>query len=326
MGLPDILAPVSSSRWHPEASAPRRSLVIGAGFVGTHLVRHLRARDAEVRVLTRSPLEGERRARLRGAQLVIDDATVQGIVGDALGGVDHVFYCAGGLMPAQSNLDPATDAALALPPLLRVLEELRKRPEVRLTFLSSGGTVYGNPERIPVPEDHPTEPQTSYGVMKLASEKYVLMYARLYGIGARILRCSNVYGEYQPADRGQGFVAAALARLRDGRPITLFGDGRNVRDFVYAPDVASVMVALAGREGGPALLNVGSGEGIEIIELLRLLEQVTGIEAQLEWLPDRGLDVRRIVLDVSALRRELDYAPTPLARGLAKTAAAFGLG
>ncbi len=253
---------------------------------------------------------------------MIDDATVQGIVGDALAGVDHVFYCAGGLMPAQSNLDPATDAALALPPLLRVLEELRVRPGVRLTYVSSGGTVYGNPVTIPVPESHPTEPQTSYGVMKLASEKYVLMYARLYGVGVRILRCSNVYGEFQPADRGQGFVAAALARLRDGRPITLFGDGRNVRDFVYAPDVAGVMVALAARSGGPRVLNVGSGEGIEIRELLELLEQVTGTTARIDWQPDRGLDVRRIVLDITALRRELDFAPTPLVDGLTATAAA----
>ncbi len=305
------------------AAGPRHSLVIGAGFIGTHLVRRLRAEERDVRVLTRSPLEGERRARLDGAELVIDDATVHGIVGDALDDIDHVFYCAGGLMPAQSNLDPATDAALALPPLLRVLEELRARPGVRLTFLSSGGTVYGNPQVLPVAEDHPTEPQTSYGVMKLASEKYVLMYARLYGIGARVLRCSNVYGEFQPADRGQGFVATALSRPSDGRPITLFGDGRNVRDFVYAPDVAAVMVALAARDGGPALLNVGSGEGVEILELLRMLERLSATTAQIDWQPDRGLDVRRIVLDIAALRHELDFVATPLPAGLAATAAAY---
>ncbi len=302
------------------ASAPQRSLVIGAGFIGTHLARRLKDDGAGVRVLTRSPLAGERRARFDGAELLVGDATVQGIVGDALSGIDHVFYCAGGLMPAQSNLDPATDAALALPPLLRVLEELRARPGVRLTFLSSGGTVYGNPETIPVAEGHPTEPQTSYGVMKLASEKYVLMYGRLYGIPVQVLRCSNVYGAFQPADRGQGFVAAALSRLREGRPITLFGDGRNVRDFVYAPDVADVMVALAARSGGPAVLNVGSGKGVQICDLLSMIEEVAGTAAQIDWQPDRGLDVRRIVLDIAALQREVEFVPTPLLDGLAATA------
>lgn len=305
------------------SAAPQRPLVIGAGFIGTHVVRHLRAGGAQVRVLTRSPVEDGARARLLQAEVMVNDASVHGIVAGALGSVDHVFYCAGGLMPAQSNLDPATDAALALPPLLRVLEELRARPGVGLTFLSSGGTVYGNPTAIPVAEDHPTEPLTSYGVMKLAGEKYVLMYGRLYGVPVRVLRCSNVYGQFQPSDRGQGFVATALRRLYHDEPIVLFGDGRNVRDFVYAPDVAAMMAALAAHEGGPPVLNVGSGEGVEILDVLRMLEEVSGRTAQIVWRADRGLDVRRIVLDIAALRGELDFGPTPLRVGLAATADAY---
>jgi UDP-glucose 4-epimerase len=299
------------------------ALVIGAGFLGTHVVRRLRAEDVAVRVLTRSPVELDKRRRLGTVELVVSDASVHGIVGPALDDVDHVFYCAGGLMPAQSNLDPATDAALALPPLLRVLEELRDRPAIGLTFLSSGGTVYGNPSRLPVEEDHPTEPVTSYGIMKLASEKYVLMYRRLYGIPARILRCANVYGAYQPDDRGQGFVATALRRLFDGDPITLFGDGLNVRDYVYAADVADVMVRLARHRDDIAVLNVGSGRGITVRDLLAQLERVVEREPVLAWQPDRGFDVREVVLDIARLQDLLAFAPTSLEDGLSATASAY---
>jgi UDP-glucose 4-epimerase len=297
--------------------------VIGAGFLGTHVVRRLHDDDIAVRVLTRSTVESEKQDRLGPADILVNDASVHGVVGEALDGIDHVFYCAGGLMPAQSNLDPATDAALALPPLLRVLEELRIQRDVGFTFLSSGGTIYGNPQSIPVTEDHPTEPLTSYGIMKLTGEKYVLMFRNLYGIPARILRCSNAYGPYQPEDRGQGFVATALRRLFDGDPITVFGDGMNVRDYVFAPDVADVMLRLAQTDSGPAVLNVGSGHGVTLCELLRQLELVAKRPPIVTWEPDRGFDVREIVLDIAKLQRAVPFAPTPLEKGLMETVAAY---
>lgn len=297
--------------------ALRHPLVVGGGFIGTHVARALAERGVPVRVLNRSPLQGDRLERLGQPELLVGDASVRPTLRRALDGIDHVFFCAGGLMPAESNLDPATDAALALPPLLNALEELRDRLDVGFTYLSSGGTVYGNPRQTPVPEAHPTDPVTSYGIMKLASEKYVAMYARLYGVRARILRCSNVYGEFQPAARGQGFIAAALQALLEERPITVFGDGLNVRDYLYARDLAHVMLQLAPRDEGPLLLNVGSGEGIALLDLIALIERVTGRTAEIHTRPDRGFDVRRIVLDVSALRAVVPFEPTPLADGIA---------
>ena len=287
-------------------------LVIGAGFLGTHVSQALAARGIATRVMTRSPLDDERADRLGGPELIVADASVRPAVAAALDGVDHVYFCAGGLMPAESNLDPAADVALALPPVLNVLEALRAQPATGLTFISSGGTVYGPPERVPVREDHPTEPVTSYGVMKLTAEKYVLMYSRLYGVSARLLRCSNVYGPYQRPARGQGFIAAALHRIRRGEPVVVFGDGLNVRDYVFAPDVARAMVDLAAIAGGPAVLNVGSGAGISLRDLLALIARVTGAEPRIEERPDRGFDVREIVLDVGALSALVEPPGTSL--------------
>ena len=134
-----------------------RALVIGAGFIGTHVCAALVERGIACRVMTRWPPRRRtaRPARRRGARRrrCRRPAGARG----GRGGVDHVFYCAGGLMPAESNLDPAADVALALPPVLNLLETLRSRPGTALTFISSGGTVYGPPVSIPVTEDHPTD-------------------------------------------------------------------------------------------------------------------------------------------------------------------------
>lgn len=291
-------------------------LVIGAGFIGRHVAEHCVREGLVTNVLTRSALHAVEVERLSGARVVIGDASIRAIVADAMLGVDHIFFCAGSLMPAESNLDPYLDATLALSPLLAVLESLRERPGVGLTFLSSGGTVYGEPRSVPVDESHPTEPNTSYGVMKLASEKYVQMYSRLYGMRARILRCGNVYGEYQPAGRGQGFVAATLDSLKRGSPVVLFGDGLNVRDYVYVGDLAGLMLRLAEERNGAAILNVGSGNGITLLDVVRIAEYVTGRVARREMRPDRGFDARRVVLDIAALRRVDPWCPTPIEVGI----------
>jgi UDP-glucose 4-epimerase len=298
---------------------PRAALVIGAGFIGTHVCLALIERGVSVRVLNRSPLDGDRLARLAGCDVRTGDVNVRPSLRDALEGMNHVFYCAGGLMPFESNLDPVADVTLSVPPLLNVLQELRDHPGVALTYVSSGGTVYGDPQYVPVREDHPTAPITSYGVLKVACEHYALMYNRLYGVRTRVLRCSNAYGEFQPAARGQGFIAAALKRLSERRPLVLFGDGLNVRDYVFAPDIARVMVDLSARSGGPTVLNVGSGEGITLLDLVALLERITGRKAQVELRPDRGFDVRRVVLDTTALRAVLPFTATSLEEGIAAT-------
>ena len=292
-----------------------RVLVVGLGFIGSHVAAALDRAEVPATILTRrlaSP--GTARARL-----VRGDAADPATVAEAMEGVHHVVYCAGGLMPAQSNLHPTADIELALPPLICVLEALRHRPGTGITFLSSGGTVYGNPLRLPVDEDHPTEPITSYGVMKLASEKYIRMYTSLYGVPGRILRCSNVYGEGQPPDRGQGVVAAFLHRVLADQPITLFGDGSVIRDYLYAGDLAGLVVRLLALEGQPELVNVGSGVGTSLQRVVDLVEAVSGRAVQIERRPGRAFDIGEIVLDVTRLRRLVPFDPVPIEAGIRRT-------
>jgi UDP-glucose 4-epimerase len=228
-------------------------------------------------------------------------------------------WCAGGLLPAESNDDPIGDVLWSLPALLTALEALRRRPGVGLTFFSSGGAVYGNPQVLPVPETHPVAPLTSYAVMKVAAEHYIGLHRRLYGLPGLVLRCGNVYGAGQPDDRSQGVIAATLARVRTGQPVPVYGDGQIVRDFVHVDDVVGVVLALAPRRDLPTIVNVGSGRGTSINELLATVDDVTGMPVRVERHPAREFDVQRIVLDIGLLQSLMMFDPMALREGLART-------
>ena len=301
------------------ANPPRRVAVIGVGFIGTHVAAGLLHAGFETTVINRSPLDERKGRLLSGARVAIFDASARKLLAPLLAEIDHVVYCASGLMPAESNIDPVTDAGLSLPPLLNVLSLLQERPRAGLTFLSSGGTVYGPSKAEFIDEQHATEPVTAYGVMKLASEKYVLLHRRMHALRARVLRCSNVYGPNQPASRSQGAIAVFLDRIVRGEPVPLYGDGSIVRDFVYVGDVVDAILRTLSVTDGSTTLNVGSGVGASLMEVIELIERVSGCRAIIEELADRGFDVPRVVLDITRARTELGFAPTALERGLRLT-------
>ncbi len=253
---------------------------------------------------------GERwRADLAGAELVLADAGDSFVLSALLEGVDHVVYAVGSMLPKESNAAPVVDVTTTLPAILSLLELLRSRPGTGLTQLSSGGTVYGNPIQVPVSEAGHCDPITSYGVVKLAAEKYIGMYATLYGVPTRILRIGNTYGPLQPADRGQGIVGTLFAAVRDGSRVRVFGDGTMVRDYVHVTDVAYATVELSRRSDGPRVLNLGTGVGHTVLEVVDIVSRVTGVRPALEHYPDRGFDVRSIVLDVRVLCQPSGVGP-----------------
>ncbi len=270
-------------------------------------------------MLTRSRPAATVVAAVGSGDLHVGDAADPEALEAALEGIDHVFYCAGGLLPAASEEDPERDAELTLRPLRSVLEALRSRPGVKLTYVSSGGTVYGEPESLPVPETAPTRPVGAYGRLHLACEREIERDRVESGLQARILRCSTVYGENQQPDRGQGAVVTFLHRIEHGETIDLYGGGETIRDYVYAGDVAAVAVDLMDREGGPPTLNVASETATSLTELLRLAEHEVGRTAIVERHPERKFDVHGIYLDTSLLRELTGFEPTSLEVGIELT-------
>lgn len=295
------------------------TLVIGYGFIGSRVAEELLSAGQDLTVLTRSRPENEGDPRLPGDRILVGDAGDPELLARALEGVDRIVYAAGGLLPAASEQDPERDEELTLTPLRNVLAALRDRPEARLMYLSSGGTVYGDPQNVPVGEDEPARPHAVYGRLHLRCEEEILAAERERGLRARILRCSTVYGEGQRPDRGQGVIATFLSRIEHGEPIEVFGDSTTIRDYLYVGDLARIVTALSAHDDGPTVLNVGSGEGTSLAEILRLTEAEVGRAAEVIRHEERGFDVHRIVLDISRLRSLIDIELTPLAEGIAMT-------
>jgi len=296
-----------------------RILVIGCGFIGSHVAAELATLGRPPVVLTRSRPADEVSAALGSGDLHLGDAGEREDLERALAGVGHVVYTAGGLLPAASQKDPERDAQLTLRPLRAVLGALRGRPEVKLTYVSSGGTVYGQPDDLPVEESAPTRPHGSYGELHLACENEIERDRRENGLQSRILRCASVYGERQWPDRGQGAVPTFLRRIEQGEPIHLYGGERTIRDYVYVGDVAKVIVSLIEHDDDTPIVNLGSGQGTSLLELVRLVENRVGRQALVEKHPERDFDVHEIVLDITCLRRLIDFEPTSLETGIERT-------
>lgn len=284
--------------------------------MGTHLAGRLLEGGHEVRIYSRSP--NRFRGTPSGIEYVEGELGNAGLIREAAEGMEVVYHLASTTLPKTSNDDPAYDVRSNLVDTLGLLEACVEVGVRKVVFASSGGTVYGVPRTVPVAEDHPTNPITSYGIVKLAIEKYLGLFYYLHGLDYAALRVSNPYGPYQDPTGQQGAVAVFLRRIHAGEPITIWGDGEVVRDYLYISDLSDALVLAAQKSTDSKVFNVGSGRGTTLNELISLMAAVTGEESVAEYLPGRTLDVPTSVLDVGRVRKELDWKPRfELVEGLA---------
>ena len=287
----------------------------GAGFIGSHVVEALVVRGDEVHVLD-NLASGKREnvpdeARFHEADIRTDTDRVF-----AEARPDACFHLAAQADVRVSVERPDYDADVNILGTVRVLEAAREHG-ARVVFASTGGAIYGEVD-APADEDHPRRPLAPYGASKLAGEEYLQTYNRLHGAAHVVLRYANVYGPRQDPHGEAGVVAIFMSRLRDGVRPTIFGDGRQTRDYVYAADVAEVTLAALESDGG--VFNVGTGRETSVVDLLAAIQQVTGTEAEPELADPRAGELQRSVLDVGRVERELGWrARHDLGGGLAKT-------
>lgn len=303
-----------------------KALILGGGgFIGSHLTATLLQQNHSVRVFER-PYRDRSLSAPQHPQLEWQEGDFGNAqdIGRALDGIDTVFHLISTTQPKSSNDDPAFDVQSNLLPTLGLLEQLRGEKKTRLVFVSSGGTVYGVPQQTPIPEDHPTDPTCSYGIVKLAIEKYLALYRTLHDLDYRIVRLANPYGPGQEANRAQGVAGTFLYRVSQGEAIEVWGDGSVVRDYLYVGDAVSALCRAAEYEGETRIFNIGSGTGHSVNEILDAVEATVGRKAEVRYTPGRKFDVPVSILDISRARNELGWAPTvDLAEGLRLTYAAI---
>lgn len=240
-------------------------------------------------------------------------------------GFDLINHHAAQTCVRASVTDPIADARANITGLLNVLDAARAAGTRRVVFVSSGGVVYGEPETGPTPETAPKQPVSPYGVSKLAGECYLNCYREVHGLEHVALRYGNVYGPRQDPHGEAGVVAIFCNRLIEGKPLAIYGDGEQVRDYVYVEDVASANLlasdmTLEDRPGIDArAYNVGTGEATSVNTLAGLLEEIAGVRRGRVHHDARPGDVRRNTLDIDRIRA-VDWEPAHgLRDGLART-------
>jgi len=281
------------------------TVIGGNGFIGQHFVEGAVDLGHKVTVVGRKPMvapPSQRFEYLAGGirQLALNE--------DLMHRSDVICHFASSTVPATANSDPVADISTNLVETVELLERLKRFPGKKIIYLSSGGAVYGNPQQVPISETHPLNPLGSYGINKMAIEKYITMYSDFYGLTSTIIRPSNPYGPGQSGTGQFGAISTFLTKAMLGEPIKVFGGGAVIRDFIYITDLRDLLLKVLTCETSD-VYNAGSGQGHSISDIIDLVEAVTGRNIPKEHLPHRPFDPKVIVLDNAKASRAFDWTP-----------------
>ena len=295
-----------------------RALVTGGnGFMGSHLVEGLHREGWDVVSVHRGVALHHAPARVR---VIREGIGNRGAMAEALRGVDVVFHLAWSGVHVSSNQDLRGHVEANLLPSLSLFETCLEAGVRRIVFVSSGGTVYGRPETLPIPEDHPTRPINAYGATKLAVERYLDLHRHLQGLETVILRPSVAYGERQRPDGLQGAVAVFLGRIARGEPLVIWGDGSSSRDFFHVEDFVHAASLAGTAPVSGEVFNISGGRGLRLDTLVDLLQEVSGRKAEVRFEPARVFDVPVLELDLKRAQQLLGWQPKiDFEEGLART-------
>lgn len=276
-----------------------RILVIGAnGFLGSHLVDAFSALGHEVTAFDRFLRQAPRFDPTKAAVLKGDFLDNRDLA-RAVAGQDEVFHFLSATTPITAQHDPTIDVRVNITQSIQLFAECARARVKRIHFASTGGAVYGVSAKAPLIEDRSPQPKSPYAIGKLALEHYLEYFRLEAGLDYRVLRISNPYGPRQAPDRSQGLIPIALRRILSGQPLTQFGDGSMVRDFIYVEDLTRMIRDTLEREGRHRTYNLGSGVGTSVSEVFALLRDITGRDFAVVRRSAPATFVNRAVLDIS---------------------------
>jgi UDP-glucose 4-epimerase len=289
------------------------TLVLGAnGFVGSHLVDALANAGHSVRAFDRYSSKDPVYNEHEKVEMFVGDYLNKGDLNAALKDIDYLFHFISTTTPITAENDPTIDIETNIKTSVELFKLCVENDIKRVIFASTGGAIYGNSETggRPHNEFDRAAPVSPYAIGKLAIENYLEYFDRKHGLSSVSLRISNPYGERQPLHRKQGVIPIFLDNIAESKPLTVYGDGSMVRDYIYVKDMAKMIVGMFDNKNAQNLYNIGSGRGNSINELLEMVEKVTGVDPVLEYKEVPPTFVQEVVLDVS--RFESDFGKTTL--------------
>ncbi|TKB92681.1 MAG: NAD-dependent epimerase/dehydratase family protein [Nitrospira sp.] len=282
-------------------------LIGGGGFIGVHVAHALLSQGMTITVLDARPAPIH---LSKAVGYVVGDYGDKETLKRTLIDVDTVINLSYASVPSTSIEDPIQDILCNLPAAVRLFETASDYAIRKIVVISSGGTVYGPAQGLPLTEDHATNPISPYGVTKLAIEKYGHMFHRLKELPVVTVRPANAFGERQNPFVGQGFIATAIAAILSRKGVTLYGPHGTIRDYVHVEDVAGGIVAALEYGQAGTIYNIGSGKGRsnkEVLDEIRPYAESLGLPLQIETLPARRFDVEANVLDSTKLHDDTGW-------------------
>lgn len=281
----------------------KRVLILGgAGFIGQHLAfamqndYQITLYDREKRNDQFSFIEGD----------FVEEKDFDAILQSNQ--INIIFHLISTTIPKEDTSDIVEEIQQNIIPTLRLLEAMRKQKDIRLIFVSSGGTVYGESKGEAHQTSDKCTPICGYGMQKIIIEQYMEFYRRRYKLDCRIARLANPYGVPPQRPRGQGIVPIFLERLICGEPIALYGD--TFRDYIHIDDAVKALISMTEYEGDQYCFNIGTGVGIRLSDMVRKIEEITGKQfSEIRHFPIRQCDVMESILNIEETEKELLWHP-----------------
>ena len=293
----------------------------GAGFIGSNLIRTLIGRKDDLSVFVLEPSFANV-SRLGGIDVQIfrgslqDIDFVQSII--EANHIDTIVHLVATIIPGSTFEDYKREYQQVIFPTIELMQYCAQK-DIKFVYFSSGGTVYGNrTDMTPFKEADAMAPISYYGWSKQMMENSILYVHRTAGLKYLIVRPSNPYGHGQNIHAKQGLIAVALGKILAREPISVWGDGSNVRDYIYIDDLCEAVVQLLEKDVCNTTLNIGSGVGASINDIIISLKDVVSEEVKVEYLPARSVDVAHMILDTTELKKYVSIAYTPLKDGIAR--------
>jgi UDP-glucose 4-epimerase len=296
-------------------------IIGGTGFIGSHTVEALVSRGHDLTILSRhSIVPSASQLGPNDYRSIAGDFRDSNVILSALKGIDCAIHLAWSGVPHKTITNPSFEFENNVIGSLPLIEACAKSQNVHLIFASSGGTVYGSSESLPICESHVTRPISAYGISKVAVEHLVYMYHNSHDLKYTVLRISNAYGERQVGTTGQGVIGTWLTRIKGGEAIQMVDDGSIVRDYIYVKDIAQAICLAAESHDSNRTYNVGTGIGTSLNQLVRLVRKIVPMAPLIVPSSPRSFDIKSNILDFKKIKEELNWAPTTsLHKGICET-------